>query len=127
MPSCIVPGCHNNTGKPTTEPKSYHQVPDPQKNYPLCERWLNNISNPKYNINKLVASRSRLVCSDHFHSNCFVRDLKLELLDKDQFPLRKKPNTILVEGSIPTIFKNKIFEEININGTKALPKVTGSF
>ena len=129
MPACLAVGCTNKTGKPLKDeenPKSFHQIPDPTKNHSLCARWLNNMANAAWNINNFEASRNRVLCSDHFHSNCFARDLMTELLDKEKFPQRKKPDTKLVEGAIPTIFKHKVFDEINMDGTKILLKESAS-
>ena len=122
MPTCLAVGCSNTTGKlkDKEKPKSFHRIPDQLKNRLLCERWLNNMDNAKWNINNFKANKNRVLCSDHFHTNCFARDLMSELLDKDKFQQRKKRDRKLVEGAIPTIFKHKVYDEININGTKVL-------
>ncbi|XP_066916354.1 uncharacterized protein [Clytia hemisphaerica] len=122
MPSCLALGCTNTTGKPKEkeEPKSFHRIPDPQKYRLLSARWLNNMANAKWNLYNFEANRNRVLCSDHFHLNCYARDLMAELLGTDKFHQRKRRDRKLVEGAIPTIFKHKIFDEINIDGTKVL-------
>ena len=63
------------------------------------------MDNAKWNINNFKANKNRVLCSDHFHTNCFARDLMSELLDTDKFRQRKKRDRKLVEGAIPTIFR----------------------
>ena len=84
------------------------------------------MANAKWNINNFEFSRNRVLCSDHFHSSCFERNMQSELLDKDDFPQRKKPNRKLIDGAIPTIFKHKVYDEINMDGTKVLLKESAS-
>jgi len=48
------------------------------------------MENAKWSINNFESSKNRVLCSDHFHSDCFERDLQSELLPKETFPQRKK-------------------------------------
>ena len=73
MPSCLAFGCSNTSGK--TQDVSYYQIPDPKKNRALASRWLHKTGNSKWNVNNLIPSRDRGVCSEHFHPNCLQRDL----------------------------------------------------
>lgn len=109
MPSCGAHGCSNTSGR--TEGKSYFIIPDPAKNRELCVRWLHNTGNSSLTISNFVYKRSSVVCSDHFHPLCFERDIRSEICPS----FKKKVK--LVPGAIPTIFKHRTYDQINIDGT----------
>ena len=79
MPSCLAFGCSNTSGR-LQDKKNFFKIPDPKKNAVLCSRWLHNMGNSKWNVKNFEASNNRCVCSDHFHSDSFARDLVVELL-----------------------------------------------
>ena len=75
MPTCLAFGCSNNSGN--KDGKSFFKIPDPKKDPLLCSRWLHNIGNSKWTLKNFVATKDRVVCSDHvvnFHYKtcCFV-------------------------------------------------------
>lgn len=109
MPSCLAFGCANRTGR---DDKSYFKIPDPKKDPLLCSRWLHNIGNSKWTVKNFEASKDRVVCSNHFHPDCFKRDLKFELM-----PQYGRSVKTLKPGAIPTIFTFKTYDQINIDGT----------
>ena len=92
--------------------KSFYQIPDPKKEQKRAARWIHNIGNAKLNVKTFVPSKDKVVCSDHFHENCIQRDLRYEM------KLKKNRSKFLVVGSVPTIFKHKVYDEINMDGTK---------
>ena len=108
MPGCVVFGCKNTTGYCN---KRFFQLPKVKSQTTKLqqEKWLRNIQ-LSYGESAFQISKKSYVCEDHFHENCFARDLKSELLN---VPTKKK----LREGVIPTIFSNNVFREINIDGT----------
>ena len=59
-------------------------------------------------------SRNSVLCEDHFHKDCIKRNLMYEHFNMK--PGKKE----LVEGAVPTVFANQIFDQINIDGTKVL-------
>lgn len=121
MPTCQAFGCANTTGKMKDKKTNFYRIPDPKKNRQLCASWLNNMRNAKWNIKNFKSSNNLLVCGDHFHSSCFKRNLKNELC-KDH----PKSCMKLVDGAIPTIFKHKVYDKINIDGTTVHLKESGS-
>ena len=117
---CLAFGCNNATGNKnrTPEPKTYFQIPDPkvQKYRDQCARWLHNMGNAKYNIKNFEARTHRVVCSDHFHPDCYKRDLRAELCPTMYDPNKRS----LMDGAIPTIFKHQTYDQINMDGTKIM-------
>ena len=120
MPTCLAFGCNNKTGN--KDERSFFRIPDPKKDQSLCSRWLHNIGNAKWTIKNFVASKDRVVCCDHFHADCFERDLMFELLPQ---PGKKKKK--LKHGSVPTIFMHKTYDQINIDGTTVSLKERSAF
>ncbi|XP_070543660.1 uncharacterized protein [Ptychodera flava] len=127
MAECQVPSCKNKVGKASG--KSFFQIPDPTKstsNIQLAEKWLENIG-VKHSASTFKFSRNKVVCEDHFHQDCFQRNLQAELLNYK--PKRK----LLKVGAVPTIFSDgspkhdgmmssettsetcRYLEEINVN------------
>ena len=119
MPTCLAFGCSNNSGN--KDGKSFFKIPDPKKDPLLCSRWLHNIGNSKWTLKNFVATKDRVVCSDHFHMDCYERDLMFELL-----PQQGKAKRKLKSGSIPTIFTYKTFYKINMDGTTVSIKESAS-
>ena len=85
--TCIAAGCRN-----TQDDKALHFHSLPLKNDKLLKIWLSKLKllNPPLHIGSRV-------CSAHFAPECYVRDLKHELLGM-------KKSGRLKEGAIPTIF-----------------------
>ena len=73
--------------------------------------------NAKINVNTFEAGKDKVCCSDHFHKDCSKRNFRSEL--KPYYS--KKLNTDLVDGAIPTIFKHKVYDVINMDGTSMPP------
>lgn len=121
MPVCLAVGCLNKSGKNDTN--HYFKIPDPKKDSELCSRWLHNIGNAKWNIRNFEAKPHRVVCGEHFHSDCFERDLMFELMP-DQANWQRK--MILRTGAIPTVFKHKVFDIINLDGNTVSLKLSAS-
>ena len=59
-----------------------------------------------------------MVCEDHFHPLCIKDDIKARVMGL--VPKKKA----LVDEAVPTIFKHKVYEEINMDGTKVLKRNT---
>ena len=86
---CIVPSCKRNDGE-RSDQLHFHRLPFTK---PLqLKKWIATMNLKNNNISKY----SR-ICSDHFAADCYMRDLKSELLGK-------KPRTILKEDAVPSIF-----------------------
>lgn len=118
MPTCLAFGCSNTSVNGKN--KSFFRFPDAKKNRTQCIRWLHNMGNAKWNINNFVPGDRRL-CSDHFHDDCFERDLKFELM-----PHYGKSKKKLKPGAVPTIFVYKTYDQINIDGTTVSTKQSAS-
>ena len=76
-----------------------------KNNCELCFRWMHNIGNAKCNINNFDPKTHRVVCIDHFHADCFERNMMSELLTNHDWRKKNK----LCPGAIPTIFKHKVY------------------
>ena len=89
MTNCGAPGCKNRS----TENKgiSFHRLPTTKRNE-IRKKWLQNIRR------KIVPLRL-YICSEHFESSCFQRDLKAELTGT-------KPRNMLKDEAVPTIFSH---------------------
>ena len=118
MPSCQAYQCANTSGK-TPGKKSYFQFPDPVKEKDRAEKWLFNIGTG-HTVNKFNFNKNKVVCSDHFHENCFVVDKIAEYLGHE--PKKR----FLKDGAIPTIFKYKTYKEINMNGEVITERISSS-
>ena len=108
MPSCQAWGCANTSGK-TAVKKHYHKIPEPPKEIQRAERWLHNIGTG-HTPQTFKFGSSKVVCSDHFHPNCYEEDKIAKTLGIES----KK--VALKVGAVPTIFKHKIYDEINMSG-----------
>ena len=69
MPSCKAIYCSNTAGK-THGKISYFQFPNLKTERKIAEIWLKTIST-EYNINTFTFSKDDVICSHHFHENCF--------------------------------------------------------
>ena len=107
MPFCQAHGCSNQTKKGL----SFHRFPDITKEKERAERWLHNMgttSTPKtFQFNKF-----KYVCGDHFHPDCYEENLQAKMLG---YKAAKK----LKPGAIPSLFKHKTYDIINMDGTSA--------
>ena len=114
MPTCLAYGCSNTTGR--VKNKRFYKIPDPKKERQHAVRSLHNMGNSKFSVSNFISSRNKVLCEDHFHINCIKRDLEFEMMGSSSgFPKRE-----LVEGSIPTIFSHKVYDQINMDGTVVL-------
>ena len=111
MPVCIAYGCANKSG---TVQKSFFVIPKPinEEGKKRAGRWLHNIGTG-YTVNAYKFTNDKRVCEDHFHPDCFRRNLQAEMLGY-------KANRQLVPGAVPTIFSYRVFDEINMDGTVVL-------
>lgn len=114
MPSCQAYGCANTSGKSPGK-ISYFHFPDPNKEKARAEKWLHNIGTG-YNLQSFKFSRSKVVCSDHFHENCFEIDMQAKLMGY----LPKRRN--LRPGALPSIFKHRVYDMINMDGEMVITK-----
>ena len=95
MPTCLAPDCPNTTGKVK---KSFFLFPKPINDAvkQQVKKWLINLETG-LKIETFKFGKNSLICEEDFHSKCFARDLKSELMN---LPLKKK----LIPGAIPTIY-----------------------
>ena len=91
MPMCLAAGCTSFTGKKNVEKKSFFRIPNPQNEYERAARWIHNMANSSLGINNFVANKDKVVCSDHFHPDCFKRNLKYELMPTQQYKQNRDP------------------------------------
>ena len=84
MPSCSAIGCQKRSGRDAV---SFHRLPTTNR-----KAWLTKIK--RQGGEKLSDLR---ICSDHFETDCFKRDMKAELMGT-------KPKVELKKNAIPTIF-----------------------
>lgn len=87
MVYCAAFDCNNDSRYTTGI--SYHCFP---RDEALRSQWLAKISRAD-----LVVSKNSRLCSEHFTPECYVRDLKAEILGL-------KPRSTLKPGAIPTFF-----------------------
>ena len=89
MVYCIAYGCSNGD-REAARGISFFRLPLTRKD--TLRKWLLRLrlKDPP------LSSNSR-VCSEHFTPDCFVKDLRAELL-------HEKPRATLREGAVPTIF-----------------------
>ena len=115
MPTCLAPGCSHTTGKVK---KKFFPFPKPnnEAEKERVKKWFANLKTG-LKVESFQFGHNSVLCEDHFHPNCFARDFQAELMNT---PLKKK----LVTGAIPTIFKHKIYDQINVDGTSAIPRET---
>ena len=94
--SCMVPGSHN---KQTNKELHFHRLPLGRPSQ--LKKWLANmkLKNPP------VTNCSRL-CSAHFLLQCYIRDLKSELMGG-------RASYILKENAVPTIFDFSSYATVN--------------
>lgn len=100
MPSnCAVFECKNSSKTEAGKCFSYHSFPvtDPK----LCKRWVELCKRKDP-----ISIKNARICSQHFQSSDYERDLRNELLN---LPIRK----ILKSGTVPSIFplRNKLNKE----------------
>ena len=119
---CQAFGCTSFTWKKNVDKKSFYRIPNPLQEYARAARWIHNMSNVNLNVNHFVASKDKVVCSDHFHPDCFKRDLKYELIPTQGHKLRRE----LISGAVPTIFQHKVYDEINMDRTLVVNRLSAS-
>ena len=78
----------------------------PIGNKPLLKQWLT-----KLRLKDPPVSKNSRVCTDHFHPDCFERDLKAELLGT-------KPRVCLKADAVPTIFSFESTRQDRTTGKK---------
>ena len=77
------------------------------------------MGNSTWKISNFITTKDRVVCSDHFHPDCF------KLLRQTSLAKKKKRKE-LVPGAVPSVFVHKVYEEINMDGTKVASKPAAS-
>lgn len=102
MPQCQAFGCNNLRGSQNEKGEriAFFPIPDPAKSdesYELCRRWIRAIGTDKFDYKKYKFHRDRVVCEEHFTSDCFEDDMKARLMGTE-------PQKKLKPGSEPTIF-----------------------
>ncbi|XP_071836473.1 uncharacterized protein [Apostichopus japonicus] len=102
MPQCQAFGCKNLRGclNEKGEKITCFAIPDPAKSkesYEQCRMWIRAIGTDKFNHKKYKYHRDRVVCEQHFTSECFLDDMKARIMGT-------KPRKRLKPGSVPTIF-----------------------
>ena len=70
MVSCSAIGCTNRSSNKEIR---FYQVPTPETNPVLCQKWLHNIRRD----GELPKHKSFYICSDHFEEECFQCDLQV--------------------------------------------------
>lgn len=112
MPTCIALGCSNTSGR-LKERTGFFQVPMPKNEdeKKRAARWLHNIGTG-HTLNSFKFNETKKVCEDHFHPDCFERNLQAEMLG---YTAKKK----LKPAAIPTIFSFCVFDQIDMDGTVA--------
>ena len=117
MPTCLAYGCANTTDRVSIK-KGFFMIPRPlkenKKNQSL--KWFHNMGTGM-DIKKFSFGRNKCLCEDHFHPDCFKCDLKAELMGTN-------PRKELLPGAIPTIFKHRNFDQINMDGTKIINRTS---
>ena len=88
MTNCGAPGCTNRSEHDKN--LSFHRIPKKEE---MRKRWLQKLQ-------RKIIPKTLFVCSDHFESSCFERDLRSELMGE-------KPKKILKEDAVPTIFQHQ--------------------
>ena len=79
MPMCKARNCSVRRG----EGVSAFSIPDPERHYELCKKWLYNLvqKNSKHakflDIKTFKFSKQNIVCEKHFEPNCFKENLKV--------------------------------------------------
>ena len=103
---------YNTTGK--ANERRFYVIPNPKKKNEKTRAatWLHNIGTG-YNVNNFKFGNNQVVCSDHFHQDCF-NHVKKELMKKYVDPY--KCYLELLPGAVPTIFKHRVYEQINMDG-----------
>ena len=109
MPTCIAYGCSNTSGKSDIK-RGFFRVPVPknEEEEKRAARWLHNIGTG-YTVNMFRFTVGNKVCEDHFHPDCFEKNLQAEMLNY-------RANRKLGSGAVPTIFKLRVFDQINMDG-----------
>ena len=113
MPSCLAFEC---SSKKFERKKVFIKFPIQKRKRP------EQLSGPQYGKCKdqckhVWSGKDKICCSDHFHKDCFKRNFRSELKPNHS----KKLSTDLVDGVIPTIFKHKVYDFINMDGTSMPP------
>lgn len=104
MPQCYVLNCGNYYGK-TRGNVIYHMMPNSLR---LRNKWIELCRGKSANCTTYAR-----VCSEHFSSLCYRRDLQHELLG---LPLRRKlKNDAVPDSNLPTFVRRKKEIAIMIN------------
>ena len=90
MVNCCVPGCTNYSAKSKEAGISYHKIP---KEKSLRKAWIARLRR-----DNLPPTENCYVCSEHFTEDCFVSNLKRELVPGQSMKRR------LNRDAIPSLF-----------------------
>ena len=85
MTNCGAHNCTNRSGAKVG--LSFHRIPKKEE---IRKKWL-------HNLKRQSVPENIFICSDHFESNCFKRDLRAELMNTT-------PKRELIENAVATIF-----------------------
>lgn len=118
MVYCAAINCANKPRKDKkyNEKRNYYCFPRPEKEKERFRQWLHNIGRSDWTLSNFTWNRNKTVCSDHFHPSCLQENRMAQVMP-DYLP--KTHKITLKPGSIPTIFKHKVYDVININGEVA--------
>lgn len=111
MSICQAIGCYNTKGK---HPGIYHPFPDPNLNKEQATLWLKNLASG-YTLQSFIFDNSKVLCGEHFHPDCYET---VKINKTNNLPGYFSRTSQLKKGALPTIFKNKVYDIINVNGEK---------
>ena len=120
MPTCKAYGCSNRTGRLEVK-KSFFMIPRPvnEDEKLRAARWLHNIGTG-HTVANYKFGKDVTLCEDHFDPICFKEDLMTKLTGIKPKTVRKD----LVSGAVPSIFKHKVYNVVNMDGTQILQRPT---
>lgn len=101
MPECQAYGCLNRQGTGEAKGKRFFVIPDgknPTKRN-LAQRWLHNIGTG-HTVDNFTFGRHKVVCADHFSSDCFEEDMRARLMGGT-------PKLILKDDAVPDTFVHR--------------------
>ena len=90
MVNCCVPGCTNHSARNKGTGISFHKIPNDKS---LRKAWV-----ARMRRDNLPPLENCYNCSEHFTENCFVADLKAQLVPGQSVKRRLK------RDSIPSLF-----------------------
>jgi hypothetical protein len=96
MVLCAAVGCKNDSRDTAGTGVFYYKI----QQYPVQQRaWLHALKRKDY-----IVTANSSVCTAHFETSCFVKDLRIDLTPHIVRIRQKKPD--LVENAVPSIFEH---------------------